>query len=312
MNESASRRLSRRELLWTTAAVVGWSRLPRAQAPQPDPLAALRARHGAAPIVTLALGDRLAMLSGPGGNVAVLSGPDGTIAVDTFVQPARAALKHVLDARGGRLAAAINTHWHFDHTDNNALFRQSGAIVVAHANTVRRLSETQEVAGLRIEPVSPAERPTDTFTETRTMQANGEILELGHLPLAHTDTDIYIRFAHANVLHLGDTYFNGGYPFIDTGTGGAIGGLIGAADRALALADGSTKIVPGHGPLSDRDALARYRDMLVTVRDRVQKLKSSGRTLDEVVAAKPTADLDAAWKAFVQPAQFVTAVYNTL
>lgn len=165
---------------------------------------------------------------------------------------------------------------------------------------------------MRIEAVAAAERPTDTFTESHTMRANGEVIELGHLPLAHTDTDIYIRFANANVLHLGDTYFNGGYPFIDTGTGGAIGGLILAADRGLALSDRSTKIVPGHGHLANRDALTRYRDMLVTVRDRVHKLKTAGRTVNEVVDAKPTADLDPMWKAFVQPVMFVTTVYNTL
>jgi glyoxylase-like metal-dependent hydrolase (beta-lactamase superfamily II) len=142
------------------------------------------------------------------------------------------------------------------------------------------------------------------------MDANGEQVMLGYIPPAHTDTDIYIRFAKANVLHLGDLYFNGTYPFIDMSTGGSINGMIAGAGLALKLTDGATKIVPGHGPVGDRTALTGYRDMLVNVRDRVQKLKKSGRTADEVVAAKPTADLDATWgKGFMQPDMFVRIVY---
>jgi cyclase len=138
-------------------------------------------------------------------------------------------------------------------------------------------------------------------------------LRVDTIPPAHTDTDVSIRFAKANVLHLGDVFFNGGYPFIDAGTGGNIAGMIAGATKAVALSDAQTKIVPGHGPLADRAALTRYRDMLVTVRDRVQKLKTSGRTLAESVAAKPSADLDATWgKGFVQPDFFVTLVFNTL
>lgn len=104
-----------------------------------------------------------------------------------------------------------------------------------------------------------------------------------------------IHYTKANVLHLGDVFFNGMYPFIDAGTGGSIGGMIAGVNRILRMADNTTKIVPGHGPLGDKAALTKYRDVLVTVRDRVQKLKSSGRKLEEVVAAKPTADLDATW-----------------
>ena len=136
---------------------------------------------------------------------------------------------------------------------------------------------------------------------------------MGSLPPAHTDTDIYIRFPRANVLHLGDTYFNGGYPFFDTVTRGNIGGMIEAANRGLKLVDKSTKVIPGHGPLGSMETLTAYRDMLVTARDRVQKLKSSGRKLEEVVKEKPTADLDAVWgKGFMTPEAFVTLVYNTL
>ena len=313
--------MTRRQMLARTTAVTGGVLLARpwhvmegwwAQAP-PDALAQRRAASAKVPISTTRLADNLVMLSGPGGNVAVLSGPDGLVAVDTFVQPAWPAFKQTLDSLGGPIKAAIDTHWHFDHTDNNARLRQAGAMIVAHANTAKRLSERHEILGMRIEPSPDAARPTETFTEVHRLDANGESLELGHLPAAHTDTDIYIRFPRANVLHLGDTYFNGGYPFIDTVTRGTIGGMIDASNRSLKLADRSTKIIPGHGPLSDLEGLTRYRDMLVTVRDRVQKLKRSGRSVERVLAEKPTADLDAAvGKAFLTPEMFVTLVYDTL
>lgn len=278
-----------------------------------DLLAQRRAQTASVPITTQKLTDAVLLLSGPGGNVAILIGRDGLVAVDTFVQPAWPAFKKVLDGLGGPLKAAIDTHWHFDHADNNAGFRGAGAEVIAHANTAKRLSERLEVLGMRFEPTPEAGRPTRTFTDSHRLDANGESIELGALPPSHTDTDIYVRFPKANVLHLGDTYFNGSYPFFDTVTGGRIGGMITAADRGLALADASTKIIPGHGPLGNRETLSSYRDMLVMVRDRVQKLKAGGRTLDQVVAEKPTADLDGTWgKGFTPPDMFVTLVYNTL
>jgi cyclase len=278
-----------------------------------DPLAAARAQMAATPIEALALSDSLTMLSGPGGNVVVLNGPDGKIVVDTFVQGVWPAFKQVLDAIGNApITLAIDTHWHFDHADNNESFRNVGAGILAHENTRTRLSEPHDLLGMHFDP-APAALPTDTFTETRTMEASGERLDLGYIPPAHTDTDIYVHYTNANVLHLGDVFFNGMYPFIDGSTGGSIDGTIAGAERMLAMANAETKIVPGHGPLGDRVALTTYRDVLVDVRERVQKLKGAGRLLQDVVAAKPTADLDAAWgQGFMQPDDFVAIVYNTL
>ena len=285
-------------------------------APVKDQLAAARAGMAALPIESLKLTDTLTMLSGPGGNVVVLNGRDGKIAVDTFIQGAWDKLKQTLDAIGtAPIKAAIDTHWHFDHADNNASFRKAGAAVIAHENTPKRMSQTIELKalGMTFPPSPPEALPTQTFKDVHTIDANGEQIRLGYVPPAHTDTDIYIRFAKGNVLHLGDLYFNGMYPFIDASTRGSINGMIAAADMSLKLADGSTKIVPGHGPLGDRAALTTYRDMMVTVRDRVQKLKTSGRKAEEVIAAKPTADLDAAWgKGFMTADNFVGIVYSTL
>ena len=279
-----------------------------------DPLAQMRATMGAPAIETVKLTDNLVMLSGPGGNVAVLYGPDGKVVVDTFLQPAWERLKQSLDGLSdARITSLINTHWHFDHVDNNQNFRQAGAEIVAHDNTKKRLSETHDLLGIHFTPAPAEALPTQTFAATHKMAANGEALELTHVGPAHTDTDIFIRYMKANVLHMGDVFFNGIYPFIDQGTGGSINGMIAGAEQGLKLADNRTRIVPGHGPLADRAALVRARDMLVTVRDRVQKLKTSGQGLADVVAAKPTKDLDEVWgKGFMPPDNFVTLVYDTL
>ena len=254
------------------------------------------------------------MLSGPGGNVVVLHGPDGKIVVDSFVQPAWPKLKAAIDALDGpSVKTLIDTHWHLDHTDNNANFRAAGAEVLAHANTKKRMGEPHELLGMHFNPSPAAALPTATFTQKHALRANGEEIALTYVPPAHTDTDIFVHYAKGNVLHMGDTFFNGMYPFIDAGTGGKINGMIGAAERGLALTNATTKIVPGHGPVADRAVLEAYRAMLTTVRDRVRTQKGAGRTLAEVQAAKPSAEFDAVWgKGMMPPDNFVAFVYGTL
>lgn len=279
-----------------------------------DPLAAIRAQMAAVPIQSTRLGERLVMLSGPGGNVVVLHGPDGKIVVDSFVQSVWPKLKAELDAIDARpVKTLIDTHWHFDHTDNNANFRAAGAAIVAHVNTKTRLGQPHDLLGMHLAP-SPAEFfPTQTFSERQGIRSNGEEIEMFHLPPAHTDGDIFVHYRKADVLHTGDVFFNGVYPVIDAGTGGHINGTIAGARRALALVNTRTKIVPGHGPLADRGALETYVKVLTTVRDRVQEQKKAGKSLAEVQAAKPSAEFDAAWgKGLMPPDNFVAEVYNTL
>lgn len=260
----------------------------------------------------------ITMFSGPGGNVVVRHGPFDKVVVDTFVQGAFPALKQRLDALGNApILYVINTNWLFDHTDNNESFRKLGAEIVAHENTKRRLSERHNLPGMSATPASPGALPTQTFGQFRDVKVevppgSEEYIDLGYLPHAHDDTDIYAHFVMGDVLHLGDTFLNGMYPFIDTEMGGSITGMIAAVDGALKGVNPKTKIVPGHGPLADRVALEKYRDMLVTVRDRVQKLKTSGRNEKEAVAEEPTADLDNSWgQGFVRPHEFVSMVYKT-
>jgi cyclase len=287
------------------------------QTPSPtDLLASIRAQMGAAPIETQKLADNLTLLSGPGGNLVVLNGPDGKFVVDTFLSPAWPKLKETLDGIGSApLKFVIDTHWHFDHTDNNAPLHAAGATVLAHENTKKRMSEPHDlpVFGLHFDP-SPAEAlPQQTFAASHKLEANGEALMLQHFAPAHTDTDIYIHFQKANVIHMGDTFFNGFYPYIDSSTGGKISGMIAAADKILPLANNYTKIVPGHGPLGNKADLTKFREMLVTAHDRVQKLRSAGKSAQEAVAEKPFADLDSVWgQGRLNADAFVQVVYLAL
>jgi glyoxylase-like metal-dependent hydrolase (beta-lactamase superfamily II) len=286
------------------------------QAPPADRVAAMRAQFGGNPIQAQKLTDSITLLSGPGGNVVVLDGPDGKLMGDTFVMPAWPHLKEALDAIGkAPIKTAIDTHWHFDHSDNNGALRAAGATVIAHENTKKRMSETHTLAVLNLTfPPSPASAlPQQTFSQSRKLMMNGENVALVHIPPAHTDSDIYIHFEKANVLQTGDVFFNGIYPYIDDGTGGSVSGMIGGATKLLAVADSNTKIVPGHGPLGNKADLMKYRDMLSTVRERLQKLKSSGKTMQEAVAAKPLDDLDPTWgKGLFNSDTFVQIAYPAL
>jgi cyclase len=321
---------TRREMLQAATALVGGALLTRfypatlvhaaagypQQGAAADPVAAMRAQFGGTPIQAQKLADNITLLMGPGGNVVVLDGADGKLLVDNFVSPAWAKLLETLDGISkAPVKTAIDTHWHFDHTDNNASLRAAGATVLAHENTKKRMSEahTLPVLGLSFLPSPAAALPQQTFKDSKKLQVNGESLTLMHVPPAHTDSDIYIHFQKANVLQTGDIFFNGIYPYIDPGTGGNISGVIASADKLLAVVDNNTKIVPGHGPLGSKGDVVKYRDMLITVRDRIQKLKSSGKSMQEAVAAKALADLDPVWgKAFFNGDAFTQIVYLSL
>jgi glyoxylase-like metal-dependent hydrolase (beta-lactamase superfamily II) len=299
----------------TTAAVLAPRRV-FGQAAIPDRIAQGRAMAAQTPITTTKLADNAYLLQGAGGNMVLQTGPDGNLLIDssfsTSVQKVLAAIGAVSKDAPHLL---INTHWHYDHTDGNDGMHAAGFTILAHTKTKERLSTPQVISFFHITvPPDPAGSwPTMTFDDAKQIKHNGDSLDLVHVDPAHTDTDIYIQFPNADVLHLGDTFFNGIYPFIDEASLGNIGGMIKASEKGLSLTGPKTKIVPGHGPLADKTHLQSYRDMLVTVRDRVAKLKTAGASEQEVVAKKPTADFDATWgKGIFNGDVFAGLVYRTI
>ncbi|MHB1021019.1 MAG: MBL fold metallo-hydrolase [Acidobacteriaceae bacterium] len=279
-----------------------------------DRKAQMLAAGAKAKLTTTKLRDNLYMISGSGGNMAVVDGPDGKVLIDSSFATTAPHLKEALAAISSHpLKLLINTHWHFDHTSGNAAMHEYGAMILAHENTRKRLSTPQDMTmyGVHFDPSPAAALPQQTFKQDFELYFNNQHLLLSHYKPAHTDSDIYIHFPNSNVIHIADTWFNGFYPLIDYTSGGNIRGMVAAAERSLALVDAETRILPGHGPLGDKAALQNYHDMLATVQDRVQKLKASGKSIDEAVAAKPTSDLDAKWGGSSGDA-FVKQVYLTL
>ena len=265
---------------------------------------------------TVKAGEGVYMLQGLGGNIGVSSGPDGVILVDDQYAPLTEKIRTALAALNpGAIRFILNTHWHFDHTGGNENFGKRGIVIVAHENVRRRMSAEQFMTSFpQVVPASPSGAlPVVTFTDAVTFYYNGDSISAFHVPPAHTDGDVIVWFRHANVIHMGDTFFNGRYPLVDLASGGSVDGFIVAADRVLALSDANTKIIPGHGPLGDRVALQAFRTMMATVRDRIKQAIAAGRTLDQVKAAKPTADWDAVWgNGRITPTLFVEILYQEL
>ncbi|PYO37338.1 MAG: MBL fold metallo-hydrolase [Gemmatimonadetes bacterium] len=277
--------------------------------------AAAQVSYDTVQIRTVKVAEGVYMLMGAGGNIGVSVGSDGVILIDDQFAPLSDKIKAAVAALGGPIRFLLNTHWHFDHTGGNENFAKSGVVIVAHENVRRRMSVEQFISALnRREPPSPAAAlPVVTFTDAITFYLNGDSINVFHVAPAHTDGDAVIWFRKANVMHMGDTFFNGRYPLIDLSSGGSVDGMVAAADRVLALVDANTRIIPGHGPLGDRPALQTYRAMLVTVRDRIRQAVAADQTLEQVQAAKPTAEFDAIWgKGSITPARFVEIVYTDL
>jgi glyoxylase-like metal-dependent hydrolase (beta-lactamase superfamily II) len=290
---------------------------PATPSPPPNSLMqSMRTAGATTPIKTTKLTDTIFLLQGVGGNMVAQIGPDGKLLIDSSMATASRAIVQALGKlNGSPLKLLLNTHWHFDHTDGNAALHDAGAFIIAQENTRLRLSTPQKVKILNLEfPASPTGGlPQLTFVDNEKLYFDNDELDMVHAPNAHTDSDIFVHFVNGNVIHTGDLWFNGMYPLIDDSTGGTMNGMIQGVDQVLAIADDRTKIVSGHGPLGDKRALQKYRDMLSTVANRIEKLKIAGQTLEQVIAAKPTTDLDSAWSSGrMTPDMFVTVVYNTL
>lgn len=265
-------------------------------------------------ITATKLADGIHMLTGRGGNIGVLTGPDGTFMIDDQFAPLTARIMAKVEEIGGETPRfVINTHYHFDHTGGNENLGKAGVTIVSHDNVRKKLAEGATIAAFnRVIPPAPKEAvPIITFTREMTFHLNGETIHVFHSPNGHTDGDAIIHFKSANVIHAGDLFFNGFYPFIDVGAGGTVKGVIAAVDKMLALADDRTKIIPGHGPLADKVQLAAYRDMLMTAQKRLSSLKSEGKSAADAVAAKPLADLEDVWgDGFLPTDRWIAIVYD--
>jgi len=235
---------------------------------------------------TVPVAGNVYMLQGAGGNIGLAVGDDAVFVVDDQYAPlTRKILAAIAAITPKPVRFVINTHWHFDHVGGNENLGQAGALIYAHENVRRRMSVEGFVEALnaRVPASPPAALPVVTFTEAVTFHINGDSVSSVHVPPAHTDGDVVIHFTKANVVHMGDTFHNAGLPFVDLSSGGSIHGIIGAADRVLAMSNATTKIIPGHGPLADRARLRVYRDMVVALRDRVRTLISTGKTVEQIL-----------------------------
>lgn len=265
-------------------------------------------------ITVQALRRNVSVLFGAGGNIAVLTGPDGKLLIDAEIVTAGPRVSEALAAiNANPVKQLINTHWHFDHTGGNDWAHKAGASILAQENTRKYLLKDTRVEGWHYTfPAAPAGAvPSTVFTEDHTLHVNGSTLVLKHYLPAHTDSDISVHFTEADIFHAGDTFWNRNYPFIDYSTGGSIDGQIRAAEANIAKVTGKMIVIPGHGAVGGKADLILFRDVLAEIRDKVAALKKQGKSLAEVIAAKPSNRTDEEWgKSFMDPARFLALVYQ--
>lgn len=265
---------------------------------------------------TVQVKDSLYAMIAEGGNLVVSIGEEGTFLIDDQFAPLTEKLITEIKKVGGDIPRfLINTHWHYDHTGGNENLGKAGTLIVAHDNVRKRLSVDNTLTAFNAQiPASPKEAlPVITFSIDTSFHLNGETIHARHVHNAHTDGDSVVHFKNANVIHAGDVWFNGFYPFIDVEHGGSLAGMIEATTTIINMSNNNTVIIPGHGFVGDKAALVVYRNMLSDVLVRLRKLKAEGKTTDEAVAAKPTQALDAIWgDGFLKPDQWVRIIYSGL
>ena len=256
------------------------------------------------------------VLFGAGGNIGVSTGPDGTFIIDDQFAPLtpkiQAALAKLSDTP---VRFVLNTHWHGDHTGGNENLGKAGALIVAHDNVRVRMSSEQFIASMQHKvPASPAVAlPVVTFDSRTTFHINGDAIRGVHVPHAHTDGDSLVQFTMANVIHMGDTYFSAGYPYVDLSSGGSFDGLLAAHARALELGNDATRYIPGHGPVTGKAELAAYRAMIAEIVGKVRAGIAAKQSVDQIVAARPTAAYDAKWgTGFIKPDVLVRTIHTSL
>lgn len=260
--------------------------------------------------------DGVYALIAEGGNIGVAIGEDGTFLIDDQFAPlTRKLLSKIEELGGGTPRFLLNTHWHFDHAGGNENFGALGTLIVAHDNVRKLLSVDNRLSAFNkdVAALSREGLPVMTFSRDTSFHLNGETYRAFHVDNAHTDGDAVVHFIQANVIHAGDVWFNGFYPFIDVEHGGSLAGVVAAAEKIIALADEQTRIIPGHGPVGTRKELVVYRNMLNDVLIALRGLKKEGKTLDEVIALQPTKAFDEEWgDGFLSPENWLNIIYDGL
>ncbi len=267
-------------------------------------------------ITTIPAGGNIYMLMGSGGNLGVCVGDDGVFLIDDQFAPLTEKIFSAIEKLTDQpVRLLINTHYHYDHVGGNENIGKKGSVIISHENVRKRMNADQFIAFFEKSiPAYPHKAlPIITFTRDIKFHVNGEEIEVFHVTNAHTDGDAVVYFKNANVLHTGDIYFNTIYPFIDTSSEGSVDGVIKATHKMLAMIDDRTKIIPGHGPMSTKKELQAYVEMLETVSARVRASVKAGKTLEEVIAEKPTAEFDEKLgKGFLTPDNFIKILFTDL
>ena len=267
-------------------------------------------------IQTEKLADTVYMMTGAGGNLGLSVGEDAVFVIDDQFAPLTPKIQaEIAKLTDKPVKFLLNTHWHFDHVGGNENLGKAGALIFAHENVRKRMSTEQfmEFFGMKTKPEPKVALPVVSFTRDLAFHLNGDEIRVFHVARAHTDGDSIIHFSKSDVIHMGDSFFNKLYPFIDTSSGGTVEGVLAAVDRVLKMAGDKTRIIPGHGPLASKADLKAYRDMLAAVSGNIRGQVKARKTLEQVVASKPTAKYDDVWgKGFLPPEKFVSMLYGNL
>ena len=267
-------------------------------------------------IIPQKITDNIYMIKGSGGNMGLMTGEDGTLLIDSQFAPLSEKIKKTIAGlTADPVKYLVNTHWHGDHTGGNENFAKDGALIIAHDNVHKRKSTDQfmQAFGRQVPAAPKAAQPKISFNDHLSLHLNGETILLLHDHVGHTDGDAVVYFTRSNVLHMGDTYFQGRYPYIDLGSGGDVESLIKSLNRSIFLCDKDTQIIPGHGSLSNRAELLKYRDMIQEIYSRVQQSMKMNLTLKEVQAANLTKDYDEVYDGgFISAEKFVKTIFDNL